>query len=222
MPALSRRAVLLGTFQTLVSLAACATPLPAPLVTAQPTTHSHPEADPTSQAAAACTAGLPAVIPPTPIPYPGSGQPEPSTGLHVIGKTQRVDLASYRLQVTGKVDRPLSLSYDDIRCLPRVQAHVTLECPGFFVDPVDLAGTTLAEVVGLASPQPDATLVALSSVDNYTRYLRLEEALMPRNFLAYQWKDQPLPASHGFPLRAAIPDQAGSQWVKWLVRIELR
>ena len=38
----------------------------------------------------------------------------------MTGKPQEIDLQSYRLRITGKVDQPLSLSYDYLRCLPRV------------------------------------------------------------------------------------------------------
>ena len=95
------------------------------------------------------------MVPPTPIPYPGYAQQEPETGLHVTSNALRVDLASYRLKVSGLVNQPLSLSYDDLRCLPKVQADVRLECPGYFVDWATLAGPTLASVIALAGPRPD-------------------------------------------------------------------
>jgi DMSO/TMAO reductase YedYZ molybdopterin-dependent catalytic subunit len=49
----------------------------------------------------------------------------------------------------------------------------------------------------------------------------VDEVLAPGNFLAYQWKDEPLPASHGFPLRGVFPLKAGSNWVKWVTQVEL-
>jgi DMSO/TMAO reductase YedYZ molybdopterin-dependent catalytic subunit len=49
----------------------------------------------------------------------------------------------------------------------------------------------------------------------------LDEIQAADNFLAYQWEDQPLPASHGFPLRSVMPARAGSNWVKWVRQLEL-
>jgi DMSO/TMAO reductase YedYZ molybdopterin-dependent catalytic subunit len=164
---------------------------------------------------------LPAVVAPTPLPYPGSTQKEPETGLHVTGPAHVMDLAAYRLQVTGKVARPLSLTFDELRCLPRTEAQLTLECPGLFFDPQKLAGTPLANLLALAGPWAGAETMHFSAVDGYERDFPLAEAWAPENFLAYEWDGQLLPASHGFPLRAVLPARVGSAWMKWLLRIEL-
>jgi DMSO/TMAO reductase YedYZ molybdopterin-dependent catalytic subunit len=225
---LSRRAVLVTTLQALASLVACTAPLPQPLITSAPSpannqgsriTPGLPAVTPSG--ATSCAGSLPAVVPPTPIPYPGYAQQEPETGLHVTGGAQHVDLASYRLQVSGLVRRPISLSYDDLRCLPKVAARVRLECPGYFVDWQTLAGPTLASVIALADPQPDVARVTLTSVTGYFADFSLEEVQGEENFLAYEWRGELLPASHGFPLRAALPGKMGSDWVKWLGEIRL-
>ena len=226
---LSRRALLAGALQSLTLLAACAAPLAEPLTGGTPATRlpRRPHAAgayalaPTPISREACLAGLQPVIPPTPIPYPGYSQEEPSTGLHVTAEAQSIDLAAYRLAVTGKVDHPLSLAYDELRCLPKVQAHVRLECPGFFVDESNLAGTTMASVLALAGPQSGATRVRLTCAGGYSASYSLDEAMDERNFLAYEWEGEPLPPSHGFPLRSVIPGTAGSEWAKWVTGMEL-
>jgi DMSO/TMAO reductase YedYZ molybdopterin-dependent catalytic subunit len=146
---------------------------------------------------------------------------EPSTGLHVTGEAQEVDPVSYRLKVVGLVEQPLSLSYDDLRCLPKIQAHTSLTCPGFFTDAASLAGFTFASLFALAKPLTKAGRVKLTSVEGYSMTFTVDEVLAPGNFLAYQWKDEPLPASHGFPLRGVFPLKAGSNWVKWVTQVEL-
>ncbi len=221
---LSRRALLAGAFQALTLLAACSALPPGPPAGPDATSASNPS--PTSAApptplsqGGGCV--LAAVVPPTPVPYPGYTEVEPSTGLHVTGKAQEVDLASYRLKVIGLVEQPLSLSYDDVRCLPKVQAHVSLTCPGFFTDEVSLAGTTFASVLALARPQAKATRITMTSVEGHTGIFALDEVQAPENFLAYQWKEEPLPPSHGFPLRAVFPAKLGGDWVKWVTQLEV-
>ena len=108
-----------------------------------------------------------------------------------------------------------------MRCLPKVQAHVSLNCPGFFTDEASLTGATFASVLALAKPQAKATRVKVTSVEDYTMPFSLDEVLATENFLAYQWKDEPLPPSHGFPLRAVFPLKSGANWVKWVTQIEL-
>jgi Oxidoreductase molybdopterin binding domain len=232
---LSRRAVLVTTLQALVGLAACTVPRSGPSISPvpQPEPSISPAPSPPSDQGArltpsqgagytgSCASSLPTVVVPTPIPYPGYAQQEPDTGLHVTSGALQVDLASYRLKVSGLVDQPLSLSYDDLRCLPKVQAQVRLECPGFFVDTTTLAGPTLASVIALAGPRPEVARVTLTSVNGYSTQFSLAEAQAEENFLAYQWREEPLPPSHGFPLRAALPSKPGSAWVKWLEEIQL-
>jgi DMSO/TMAO reductase YedYZ molybdopterin-dependent catalytic subunit len=220
---MSRRAFLAVGFQTLAVLAACTARLPAPPAATAPVPAGDtptPNAPPMSPSpAGTCVAA--AVMAPTPVPYPGYTQVEPSTGLHVTGPAKLVDLDTYRLEVIGLVDHPLSLSYDEVRCLPKVKAHVRLECPGFFADEVNLAGVTFASVIALARPQPGAKSVRVASVEDYSMGFTLDEMQIEDNFLAYQWEDQPLPASHGFPLRGVMPTRAGSNWVKWVRQLEL-
>jgi len=210
--ALSRRVVLAGALQSLALLAACsaAPPSPEPAPTASPAPLSR---------GPACA--LPPVVRPTTVPYPGYTQMEPSTGLHVTGEAQEIDPISYRLKVIGLVEQPLSLTYDDMRCLPKVQARVSLTCPGFFTDVADLAGATFADLLALAQPRSQASRIRLTSVEGYTMPFSLDDVLAQDNFLAYQWKDEPLPPSHGFPLRAVFPRQSGGNWVKWVTQIEV-
>jgi DMSO/TMAO reductase YedYZ molybdopterin-dependent catalytic subunit len=156
-----------------------------------------------------------------PAKIPGYTELDPTTGLHVTGTMQQIDLAGYRLEVTGKVSNPLSLTYDQLRCMPRTEARPTLVCPGFFADTATWAGTPLKSVLLLAKVRADATGVRLIGADHYSTSMSLEAAGSGENFLAYEWEGKALPALHGFPLRAVFPRSEGNQWVKWLVKIEV-
>ncbi len=50
-------------------------------------------------------------------------------GLHITGKPFDFDMNTYRLTVTGKVDNPLSLTFEEVKALPSVKKHLTLNCP---------------------------------------------------------------------------------------------
>ncbi|MGA2106619.1 MAG: molybdopterin-dependent oxidoreductase [Syntrophorhabdales bacterium] len=163
----------------------------------------------------------PLVVPPTPAKIPGYAELDPSTGLHVTGSMKEIDITHYRLEVAGKVSHPLSLTLDELRCMPRVQARPTLICPGFFTDVATWAGTPLEYIVDLADPQKGATGVRLTGADNYSVSRSLSDATAPKNFLAYEWEGKALPRLHGFPVRAIFPGLEGNQWVKWVVKIEV-
>lgn len=163
----------------------------------------------------------PIVVPTLPEVIPDYTDVDPATGLHMTGTPQVIDLADYRLKVSGMVTQELSLAYDDLRRMPKMTATPTLVCPGFFEDTTTWSGVSLHEILEIAGVQPDAKRIILTAADGYGTSLSLEEALKPVNFLAYEWMGQPLPVLHGFPLRAVFPDRYGSYWVKWLVEIEV-
>jgi DMSO/TMAO reductase YedYZ molybdopterin-dependent catalytic subunit len=221
--------VLAALVAALVLSSACGAPTAriSPEPSPQPTdgsgeTPSLPAPTPSEAAAGPVSpCGLAPLVVPTPAPDPGYAELDPSTGLHVTGRMQLLDPVTYRLRVTGLVDRPLELTYDEIRCLPRIEASPVLTCPGFFVDRTTWAGTPIAEVLALAGVQEGAQDVKFIGADGYSKTFSVEKALDRANFLAYEWEGQPLPRLHGFPLRVVVPGAQGNQWTKWLVEIEV-
>lgn len=167
--------------------------------------------------------GLPAVVIPTPLAVtPGPAELDPSTGLHVTGKAQVIDLDAYRLEVTGLVEHPLSLTYDDLRCLPKIEVQTTIVCKGNFDDTAVWAGVTIKTILELAGVQPEAKEIILFGADEYVISVDMEHALSGTSFLAYELHGQPVPILHGFPVRAAFPGLPGFYWVKWLFKIEVK
>jgi DMSO/TMAO reductase YedYZ molybdopterin-dependent catalytic subunit len=168
-----------------------------------------------------CT--LPPVTVPKAAPIPGVAELDPTTGLHYTGsgKTIHIDLETYRLEIDGMVDFPLKLSYDDLRCLPKIEARTTIVCKGNFDDTAVWAGASLKYVLELAGIQAQAKNIRLISADNYEASITREEAMSGKAFLAYEWEKQPVPIIHGFPVRVALPGLLGGNWVKWLVKIEV-
>jgi sulfane dehydrogenase subunit SoxC len=142
-----------------------------------------------------------------------------TTGLHVTGQAVIIDVESYRLVVTGLVDHPLSLSYDDLRCMPKVTAKLTLVCPSIFEDTATWSGVPLKYILELAGVQNGAKIIRMVAADNYESQIGIQDGLKDENFLAYELNGQPLPVLHGFPLRMIFPSQPGNKWVKWLSEI---
>lgn len=161
----------------------------------------------------------PIVVPTMPAVIPGYTELDPATGLHMTGTPTEIDLATYRLAVTGKIDTPLSLAYDDLRRLPKMTASPNLVCVGFFSDTATWSGASLKTILEMAGVQSGADRVKMKAADGYSWTLTLEEALQPENFLAYEWEGRPIPVLHGFPVRAVIPAADGNRWVKWLLEI---
>ncbi len=172
------------------------------------------------------TTGLTPTLPPTegPAAAPTAIPLTPVDKLGLTGTPVEVDIATYRLVVDGLVERPLSLSYDELMAYPAMSRVLRLECPGFFVDWAEWTGPLLRTVLEEAGVKPEATTVKFYDGDEYpyTRTLPLEQALRDDTLLVHTVNGVTLPVEHGYPVRLAVGSELGDYWVKWLFRIEVQ
>ena len=154
-----------------------------------------------------------------------------------------VDLATWKLEISGLVDNPLMLTIDDIKARPRQEVTFTLECSGNHGFPTftgaigtaKWAGTPLAPILKEANIQEDGIEVIFFGHDvgeeerrevkmrqNFARSLSVEDALEDTMLLCYEMNGEPLPHANGAPLRLIAPGWYGIACVKWLKRIEVR
>lgn len=163
----------------------------------------------------------PITVPSLPKVIPGYTELDEETGLHVTGTPPSLDFPQYRLEVSGKVNRPLQLKYDELRCMPKVTVRPELVCPGFFVDVASWSGTPLKHILEKAGVKAGARQVRLTAANHYFIVLSLKQAMAESALIAYEWEGKPLPILHGFPVRAVLPGLEGNMWVKWLRKIEV-
>jgi len=141
----------------------------------------------------------------------------------VSGSMPRFDLATWRLEVGGHVNRPVSLSYRDVLSLPRAEQVSTFHCvTGWTVENVHWGGVRLGDVLALARPLPAAHALEFVSAERpYVDSLTVAQARLHDVMLAYEMDGRPLPREHGAPLRLVIPEMYGYKNVKWLQAINL-
>lgn len=150
-----------------------------------------------------------------------------------------VDSASYKLEVGGLVDRPRSLSLDEIKKRSSKEHTVLIECSGNgpaggLIGNARWTGTPLASVLKEAGVKPEGIEVVFFAADKgvekirggeypqqFVRSLNLPDAMKPNVLLCWALNGQPLDKNHGAPLRLVVPGFYGVAWVKWLTRIEI-
>jgi DMSO/TMAO reductase YedYZ molybdopterin-dependent catalytic subunit len=144
--------------------------------------------------------------------------------LGLTGTAIEVDIESYRLVVDGLVERPLSLTYDELLSYPTVTQVPRLECPGVFVNYAEWTGPLVRTLLEQAGVRPEAAEVDFydGSEYPYRKTLTLEEALRDDTYLAHTVYGETLPVEHGYPVRLVAGSKLGSYWVKWVFHIEVK
>ncbi len=129
-----------------------------------------------------------------------------------------IDLKTWRLKVTGEVDRTLSLTYDEVLKLPSVTEDVLLICPGFFANNGRWTGVRLSDLIREARPRREAMFIDIKGRGKEMR-IPLEAVNRKKIFLAYRVNGETLPQKHGFPLRLVYADVYGADWIKYIDEI---
>ncbi len=136
-----------------------------------------------------------------------------------------VDAATWKLELSGDVGNPFSLTYEELKALPWIEEYVTLECisnpvGGEFISNALWRGVSLKVLLERAQIKPDAQRLAFHAADGYVDSFPLDIAMRERTMVAYMMNGEPLPNNHGFPARIIVPGLWGMENVKWLTKIE--
>ena len=154
-----------------------------------------------------------------------------------------LELSDWRLLVDGLVEKKLSLTFEDIQRMPKVELANTLECSGnsrsllkekasgnpWTIGGVGNAiwgGIWLKDLLEKAGLKDNAKHISFEGLDKplgsaaikFIRSIPLEKA-NASTLLAYEMNGEPLPLKHGYPLRALALGWTGANSVKWLHKI---
>jgi DMSO/TMAO reductase YedYZ molybdopterin-dependent catalytic subunit len=135
-----------------------------------------------------------------------------------------VNLNEWRLEVTGRLTKPLRLTYSEILALPSVEKKVLLICPGFFANHGEWKGISMKTLLERAGVEKDVTRVTFSGPQGLYDKMEsfpIEDVLNDKVFLAYGVNEEPLPKRHGFPLRVVAEGYYGDNWVKYVYKMTL-
>ena len=163
------------------------------------------------------------------------------------GTRPAVDPGTYRLSVEGLVDRPLTLTLEDLEGFSGTSIAATLQCAGnrrlehSRVKPVagvqwdagaigtaEWRGLRLADLLTKAGIKAGAKHLWFDGLDTVTLKdkqtafgggVPLEKAMRPETMVALEMNGRPLSREHGFPARTIVPGYIGARSVKWLQKI---
>ena len=137
--------------------------------------------------------------------------------------------ADYRLEIGGLVERPMTLSLDELKAMPSRTQITRHDCVEGWSAIAKWKGTRLAAVLEAAKPKPEARFVVFrcadpmspNGTDFYYESIDLDDAFHPQTLLAWEMNDAPLPVKNGAPLRLRVERQLGYKHAKYVMRLEL-
>lgn len=136
------------------------------------------------------------------------------------------DFTDYRLKVGGLVENPVELSLAEIKALGKQEQITMHHCIQGWTGIAEWGGLSLAKLVELVQPKPEAEVVVFYSFGEglyggeYYDTQSLENILHPQCILATEMNYEPLGRLYGAPLRLRVENQLGYKMVKWIKSIE--
>jgi DMSO/TMAO reductase YedYZ molybdopterin-dependent catalytic subunit len=152
---------------------------------------------------------------------PGQYLTEKWPVLHA-GSVPEIDLATWDFRVFGEVERPLTLSWDELRALPSTEITVDIHCVTRWSRFDTLfRGVHWRELAKLVEPKPSARFVVAHAEQGFTSNVPLAALEDEHSLVAYEAEGAALTPEHGWPLRLVVPQKYFWKSAKWLRAIEL-
>ena len=130
-------------------------------------------------------------------------------------------VSEWRLAIRGLVERTIDLSLEDLLAFDQVTREITLECigndpGGGLISSAAFTGVPLRAVMARAGIDPRGRGLRFLGLDGYPAYLPVEVADTDDALLVHAMNGEPIPFTHGAPIRALFPGRYGMFSCKWL------
>lgn len=147
--------------------------------------------------------------------------------------------SSWVVRLSGRVEKPVQFSPDDLKDLVKPQGLHLMECAGngrttrfAMISVAEWVGIPLMGLLSRTGFQRNASRVMISGFDNYSSLSKtsvagadwtfaLDELDAAKAFLATEMNGLPLTRDHGAPLRLVVPGWYGCTCIKWVTDIKL-
>jgi len=133
------------------------------------------------------------------------------------GNVPKVDTKTWTFEVTGLVERPYTISYDDLLSLPRKTVACDIHCVTTWsrLDNT-FEGVAVQLLLERAGVKPEARHCLVLAEQGFTTNLPLTDLDRPENLIAFKWGGEWLTPEHGWPARLLVPHLYFWKSAKWV------
>src|SRR5690348_6446282 len=140
------------------------------------------------------------------------------------GNVPSVDTTRWSFEVSGLVERPFTLTYDELLLLPRKTVHCDIHCVTTW-SRFDNAfeGVPVRSLLERAGVKAEARHVLITAEQGFTTNLPLADLDRPENLVALKHDGEWLTPEHGWPARLLVPHLyfwKSAKWVRGLVLLD--
>jgi DMSO/TMAO reductase YedYZ molybdopterin-dependent catalytic subunit len=136
------------------------------------------------------------------------------------GPTPHTPLDEWTFGITGNVDQPVSLTWEELLALPAETPTVDIHCVTKW-SKFDTMWKGVSVDALLADVKTDAKYLSAWCDGGYTTNLPLEDATGGKAWIAYEFGGEPLAPQHGGPARLLVPHLYFWKSAKWVRGLEL-
>ena len=130
-----------------------------------------------------------------------------------------IDLAEWRLEVEGMVQKPGSYTLQQIASLPKKIMNTKHCCVEGWSINVKWGGSSLRSFLEFVGADLNARYIHARCGDDYYTTYDMPSALHPQTLLCYEAYSKPLALGHGAPVRITIPTKLGYKSAKWVSKL---
>ncbi|WP_026690983.1 sulfite oxidase-like oxidoreductase [Alteribacter aurantiacus] len=133
------------------------------------------------------------------------------------GDVPEYNLDDWTLKVTGKVNKEITVTYEDIMKMPQTDVTCDIHCVTRWSRfDNTFSGVLFEDFLKELGIEPESNYVMLHGDIGYTSNIELKDLMEKDILLAHSFEGKPLTKKHGWPLRLVVPHLYFWKSVKWL------
>jgi DMSO/TMAO reductase YedYZ molybdopterin-dependent catalytic subunit len=141
---------------------------------------------------------------------------------NAVNGTQYLNASTYRLTITGLVNKTLEYTYSDVvNNFQQYTKVVTIHCVEGWSAKILWQGVLVSDLLKEAGVNSSAVAVIFYASDGFTTSLPLDYLSSKNIILAYKMNGLVIPPERGFPFQLVAESQYGYKWIKWVTKMEL-
>lgn len=148
-------------------------------------------------------------------------RPFPFNAYYSLDKAPVVDPATYKLEISGRVDNKAPWTLDALYALPQVSQITRHVCVEGWSAIGSWQGAVLSDFLKRIGADTRAKYVHFKCAEGYTETIDMPTALHPQTQMSFRFDNEILPRAYGFPMKIRIPTKLGFKQPKYVVAMEV-